>query len=231
MGNTTGPANGSNELAMTKSEKVQQEMSKMIEQHKLHLKMFRKQQEDHTSNAKVAMRLKKTGIAKQEFLHYRQLESQILSVQNAINAMQRQQNTLYQQDVNDKIMRLMKTAARVNAGSNTLELEHAIATADHAAEIADMTADMAAALSDNNSGAINTLDGDDEWQNFCSMLNTDAAEPPPPANTAPPSFTEALASNVPNVLPEIQTAPVVPSVHAVSQNNAATFTLMPSSSN
>jgi len=193
MGNTSVNGfggSGAAKVKLTETERVQEQMNTMITQHNLHLKMFRQQQQDHMASARLAFQQKDMATAKQAFVSYKQLSVQIRSVQNAVNAVQRQQNTLYQQALNDETMQIMRTAARVNAQKPMASLENAIDLSDAAAEVADLTVEMASALAfDTNDGAAD----DEEWATFCKMFS-DAPAPAPLAAPSPAAATIEVRS-------------------------------------
>ena len=220
MGNTSPTFNSGSSSSLpvgklTKSEQVQQEMNNMITQHKVHIKMMTTQKKGHAETAATYIKQKNMVAARQEFVYYKQLTTQIQSVQNAVNAVQRQQNTLYQQALNDETMRIMRTAARVNAAQHPT-LENAIELADQAAEIADLTADMTSALADSSNSAA-LAEEDEEWQTFCNMISVNDAAPPPPfteTSAIPPHTGSAGAAAA-----ELATAPTTP-LPAITLMNA-----------
>lgn len=178
MGNSplSGGSNtnyGMDGASLTQTDKVQAKMTQMVDQHRLHIKMFRQRQSEHFQAAKEAFARRDLVFARQEFVSYKQLATQIQSVQNAVNAVQRQQNTLYQQTLNDETMAIMRTAARVNARKPMATLDTAIEMADNAAEVAELTCDMASALADSNVG--NAAE-DEAWEAFCKLLDGSSSE-------------------------------------------------------
>lgn len=85
-------------------------------------------------------------------------------------------------------MQIMRTAARVNAQKPMASVENAVELSDAAAEVADLTVEMASALA---FGAEENPEDDEEWATFCKMFSdAPAATPPAPEVRLPPPVPE-----------------------------------------